>query len=93
MIDPSTFFQHGRVPCKKCGQMNDLGSSAALYHADLSTPCAHCGFRFLEHLDRQMQTLMEMTARDPEWVRLIRKGRIDVLKQRLDELVPPIEDQ
>jgi len=88
MVDPSTFFQHGRVPCKKCGQMNDFGSSEALYHADLATPCAHCGFRFLEHSDRQMQKLMEMASKDPEWRELLRRGRNDVIKQRLDELVP-----
>ena len=65
MIDPSTFFQHGRVPCKKCGQMNDLWSSAALYHADLSTRCAHCGFRFLEHLDRQVRHLLHQWGLSP----------------------------
>ena len=93
MVDPSTFFQHGRVPCKKCGRMNEFGSSEALYFASLSTPCAHCGFRFLEHKDRQMQKMMEMTDRDPEWRELLRKGRMDVIKQRLDELVPLPEDQ
>jgi DNA-directed RNA polymerase subunit RPC12/RpoP len=88
MVDPSTFFQNGRVPCQKCGKVNDFGSSEALYHADLSTPCAHCGFRFLEHMDRQMKKLMEMTSKDPEWVELLRSGRNDVIKHRLDELVP-----
>ena len=93
MVDPSTFFEHGRVPCKKCGKMNDFGSSAALYYADLSTPCVHCGFRFLEHMDRQMRKLMEMVARDPEWGQLLRSGRMDVIKQRLEELVPLPEDK
>jgi hypothetical protein len=88
MVDPSTFFQNGRVPCQKCGQVNDSGSSEALYHADLSTPCAHCGFRFLEHMHRQMQKLMEMAGKDSEWGELLRSGRNDVIKQRLDELVP-----
>jgi hypothetical protein len=88
MVDPSQFFQHGRVPCKKCGQINDLGSSAALYHASLATPCVHCGFLFLDHIDRQMKELVEMTAKDPEWGELLRSGRLDVIKQRLDELVP-----
>lgn len=92
MVDPSTFFQHGRVPCKKCGRMNDLGSSEALYFASLSTSCVYCGFRFLEHMDRQMQKMMEITAKDPEWRELLRKGRMDVIKQRLDELVPLPED-
>jgi hypothetical protein len=92
MVDPSKFFKHGRVPCKKCGHVNDFGSSEALYHADLSTPCAHCGFRFLEHIDRQMTKLMEMTAKDPEWGELLRSGRNDVIKQRLDELVPLPKD-
>ena len=82
MVDPSTFFKHGGVPCKKCGQVNDFGSSKALYDADLSTPCTHCGFRFLEHMDRQMQKLMEMTAIDPEWGELLRNGRNDVYLTR-----------
>jgi hypothetical protein len=93
VVDPSKFFKHGRMPCKKCGQVNDFGSSEALYHADLSTPCAHCGFRFLEHMNRQMQKLMEMTGKDPEWGKLLRSGRNDVIKQRLDELVPLPKDK
>jgi DNA-directed RNA polymerase subunit RPC12/RpoP len=92
MVDPSTFFRHGRVPCKRCGKENDFGSSEALYHANLSTPCAHCGFRFLEHMDRQMKKLMEMAGKDPEWGDLLRSGRTDVIKQRLDELTPLPED-
>jgi hypothetical protein len=88
MVDPSKFFKHGRVPCRKCGQINDLGSSEALYHASLATPCIHCGFLFLDHMDRQMKKLMEMTAKDPKWGELLRSGRLDVIKQRLDELVP-----
>jgi DNA-directed RNA polymerase subunit RPC12/RpoP len=88
MVDPSTFFKHARILCQKCGQVNDFGSSEALYHADLSTPCAHCGFRFLEHMDRLMQKLVEMTAKDPEWGELLRTGRNDIIKQRLDDLVP-----
>jgi hypothetical protein len=93
MVDPSMFFQHARVPCRKCGQINDFGSSEALYYADLSTPCVHCGFRFLEHADRQMRTLMEMAAKDPEWSELLRRGRTDIIKRRLDELVPLPEDK
>ena len=88
MVSPSKFFEHGRVPCPKCGQVNDLGSGEALYHASLATPCAHCGFLFLDHIDRQMKKLMEMTAKDPEWGELLRSGRTDVIKRRLDELVP-----
>ena len=92
MVDPSKFFKHGRVPCRKCGQINDLGSSEALSDASLATPCLHCGFLFLDHLDRQMKKLMEMTAKDPEWGELLRSGRLDVIKQRLDELVPLPEE-
>jgi hypothetical protein len=88
MVNPSNFFEHGRVPCRKCGQINDLGSSEALSDASLATPCLHCGFLFLDHLDRQLKKLMEMTAKDPEWGELLRSGRLEVIKQRLDELVP-----
>ncbi len=93
MADPGTFFRNGRVPCQKCGQVNDFGSSEALDHADISTPCAHCRFRFLEHVDRQMKKPMEMTAKDPEWGELLRGGRNDVIKHRLDELVPLPKDK
>ena len=40
-----------------------------------------------------MQKMMEMTARDPVWRKLLREGRMDVIKQRLDELVPIPDDQ
>jgi hypothetical protein len=92
MVNPSKFFRHGRVPCPKCGRINDLGSSEALYHASLATPCVHCGFLFLDHIDRQMKKLTEMTAKDPEWGELLRSGRTDVIKERLDELVPLPKD-
>jgi hypothetical protein len=88
MVDPSEFFKHGRVPCPKCGQINDLGSSEAPYRASLATPYIHSGFLFLDHIDRQMKKLREMTAKHPEWGELMRSGRNDVIKQRLDELVP-----
>jgi len=78
MVDPNKFFKHGRVPYKKC---------------DLSSPCTHCGFRFLEYMDRQMKKLMEMTAKDPEWGELLRSGRNSAIKQRLDELVPLPKDR
>jgi hypothetical protein len=92
MVDPSKFFKHGRATCPKCGQINDLGSSEALYDASLATPCIHCGFLFLDHIDRQMKKLIEMTAKDPQWGELLRSGRLDVIKQRLDELVPLPEE-
>jgi hypothetical protein len=93
MIDPSTDFQNVRVACKKCGRMNDFESSEAFYYAELSTPCAHCGFRFLEHSNRQMQKMMEMGAKDPQWREWLRTGRNDLIKQRLDELVLLPEDK
>jgi DNA-directed RNA polymerase subunit RPC12/RpoP len=92
MIDPSTMFSDVRVTCKKCGKINDFGSSEALFYADLSTPCAHCGFRFLEHMDRQMRKMMEMGAKDSQWREWVRTGRNDLIKRRLDELVPMPED-
>ena len=35
----------------------------------------------------------EMTAKDPEWGELLRSGRNDAIKQRLDELVPLPKDK
>lgn len=87
-VDPTEFFKDSRVVCKRCGYCNDFGSSEALYCADLLTPCVHCGFRFLEHSDRQMRKLMEMAERDPQWRKLLRSGSLDVIKQRLDQLIP-----
>jgi hypothetical protein len=40
-----------------------------------------------------MKKLMEMTAKDPEWGALIRSGRNDVIKQRLDEREPLPKDK
>jgi hypothetical protein len=44
-------------------------------------------------MDRQLKKLMEMTATDPEWGELLRSGRHDVIKRRLDELVPLPKDE
>ena len=38
-----------------------------------------------------MAKMMEMLEIDPEWIALIRAGRNEEVKRRLDELVP-IED-
>ena len=93
MVDPAKFFRDGKVPCQRCGRLNDFGSSQALYHANIATPCVYCGFRFLQHKDQQMQKLMEMTTKDPEWREMLKNGPIDVLKQRLDALVPIPTDE
>jgi DNA-directed RNA polymerase subunit RPC12/RpoP len=91
MVDPSKFFESGQTTCDRCGQVNDLGSSEAMYWADDSRRCAHCGFRFIRHKLRQMAKMRELLEGDPEWAALLRSGRYAESKRRLDELVP-IED-
>lgn len=94
MIDPAELFVNGgRIPCKRCGRLNDFGSSQALFHADLTTPCVYCGFRFLKYLDLQMQKLMEVADKDPEWRKMLQSGPTDLIKQRLDQLVPIPDDK
>jgi hypothetical protein len=34
IVDPSTLFESGKTTCDRCGQVNDLGASEALYRAD-----------------------------------------------------------
>jgi DNA-directed RNA polymerase subunit RPC12/RpoP len=92
MVDPSKFFESGQTACARCGQVNDLGSSEALYWADDSRRCEHCGFLFIRHKNRQMAKTMEMLKTDPEWTDLIRAGRIEEVKRRLDKLVPLEEE-
>lgn len=92
MVDPSKFFESGQTTCDRCGQMNDLGSSEALYWANDSERCKHCGFLFIRHKNRQMATIREMLKTDPELVDLIRAGHNEEVKRRLDQLVP-IEEE
>ena len=92
MVDPSKFFQSGQTTCQRCGQVNDLGSSEALYLADDSKRCEHCGFLFIRHKSRQMARMLEMLKTNPEWVDLVHAGRNEEIKRRLDELVP-IDDE
>ena len=92
MADPSKFFESGKVPCARCGKVNDLGSSELLYHADGSKRCVHCGFLFIRHLIRQMAKMREVLENDPEWGALIRAGRLAEVKRRLDDLVPVEEE-
>ena len=92
MVDPSKFFESGQTTCAQCGQVNDLGSSEALYWADDSKRCKHCGFLFIRHKNRQMAKTLELLKTDPEWGDLIRTGRNEEIKRRLDELVP-IDDE
>jgi DNA-directed RNA polymerase subunit RPC12/RpoP len=88
MVDPSRFFESSEVPCARCGKVNDLGSSERLYHADGSTRCVHCGFLFIRHSLRQMAKMQEMIQNDPEFVALIRAGRMAEVKRRLNDLIP-----
>jgi DNA-directed RNA polymerase subunit RPC12/RpoP len=88
MVDPSTFFESSKVPCARCGKVNDLGSSERLYHADGSTRCLHCGFLFIRHTLRQMAKMKELLQNDPDFAALIRAGRVAEVKRRLDNLVP-----
>ena len=93
MVDPSKFFESGQTTSARCGQVNDLGSSEALYWADESKRCEHCGFLFIRHKNRQMAKLMEMLKANPEWVDLVRSGRNEEVKRRLDVLVPIEKDK
>ena len=88
MADPSTFFESSKVPCARCGKVNDFGSSESLYFADKSKRCVHCGFLFIRHMFRQMAKMTEMIENDPEFAALIHSGRTAEAKRRLDDLVP-----
>lgn len=68
--------------------MNNFGSSEALFHADQSQRCSHCGFLFVAHMLQQMDKVLEMTATSPEWVGRFEKEDWDWIKARLDALVP-----
>lgn len=93
MTDPAMFFKHGKMACLRCGGVNDLGSSEALYFADDTTRCAHCGFRFIRHVLRQMAALQTVLESDPECANLLRAGRTEEIKKRLSELVPPEDEE
>lgn len=86
--DPSTFFDSGKVTCQRCGKVNDLGSSEALYWADESTQCKHCGFLFIRHQFKMMDKTIEIMKTDPELAKLVSEGRYEEIKRRLNELVP-----
>ena len=88
MADPSTIFESSKVPCARCGKVNDLGSSELLYFADGSKRCVHCGFLFIRHMLRRMAKMRELIENDPEFAALIRAVRIAEINRRLDELVP-----
>lgn len=92
MLNPSEFFENGRVKCPRCGQVNDLGSSEALYYAHESQRCNHCGFLFIRHINRQMNKVMELLKNDPKWVKLLQAGDINEIKHRMNKLVL-IEDE
>ncbi|MCK4293149.1 MAG: hypothetical protein KAY65_08115 [Planctomycetes bacterium] len=92
MLNPSEFFENGRVKCPRCGQVNDLGSSEALYYADESQRCNHCGFLLIRHINRQMNKVMELLKNDPKWVKLLQAGDINEIKRRMNKFVP-IEDE
>jgi hypothetical protein len=92
-VDPAGFFASGRALCKRCGQVNDLGSGEALYRADDSTRCVHCGFHFIRHLNRQLAKMRELCDSDTEWGRLIQEGRNEEAGRRLDVLVPPEDEE
>ena len=92
MVNPSKFFENGRVGCPRCGQVNDLGSSEALFHADESQQCENCGFLFIRHINRQMSKMMGLLKSDPEWVKLLKNGDMKEIKRRMNELVPVEED-
>jgi hypothetical protein len=88
MVVVSDILGSGQVVCRKCGNLNDFGSGESLFHAELHTTCSQCGFRFLEHIERQMFKLLEMMEMSPEWNEWFRNGRNDVIRERLNELVP-----
>lgn len=91
-VGPASIFKDGLVGCRRCGQMNDLGSGEALYRADDSTRCAHCGFLFIRHAGRELAMLTELLKTDPEWMDLARRGQVVEMRRRLEKLVPISEE-
>jgi hypothetical protein len=87
-VSPATFFASAKLPCPRCGQENDFGSSEQLYFADSSRRCVHCGFPLIAHLLRKIEKMREKLDSDPAWRALLRAGRYKEMRRRLDALVP-----
>ena len=85
LADGNSSSNAGGMVCLIVGGLIVL--SIVMAFLDKPIRCARCGFRFLEYADR-LRKLVEMVAKDPEWGELLRSGRIDVVKQRLDDVNP-----
>lgn len=91
MIDSSRFFESSQHECQRCGTANELGSSEALFHADATRQCSHCGYRLVAHTLRMMAKTMEMFTTSPEWVQRFHDEDWEWMKEQMEVLVP-IED-
>ncbi|MEK7439396.1 MAG: hypothetical protein AABZ78_01240 [Chloroflexota bacterium] len=73
------------ITCPKCGHKHSFVSLAALDKVPPSTPCAGCGFLFLQHLANKMKSILTLLKSDSKAVTLLRDGKIEDFEKYLKE--------
>jgi hypothetical protein len=82
----------GRIPdgtvvvtCPKCGHKHSFVSFKALDKIPTSTPCAGCGFLFLQYLASKMEATQTLLRSDAKAVTLLRNGKVEEFAKYLKE--------
>ena len=73
------------VSCLKCGHKHSFASVTALDKMPTSTPCAGCGFLFLQYLANKLDATMTLLKSDSKAVELLRDGKLEDFEKYLKE--------
>ena len=73
------------VTCPKCGHKHSYISMKALDKTPKSTPCARCGFLFLQYLANKLDATLTLLKSDPKAIALLRDGTVEDFDKYLKE--------
>jgi hypothetical protein len=65
------------VRCLACGHEHSFPSLDALESTSRSTPCARCGFLYINHMAQKMDAMLLLLDSDPHAGELLRAGDMD----------------
>jgi hypothetical protein len=73
------------VNCRACGHRHSYPSVEALEQTPLGTPCAQCGFLYLQYVAEKMDATMLLLETDAHAAALLQAGDVTAFARYLEE--------
>jgi hypothetical protein len=73
------------ISCHRCGHRHEYPSVEALDQTPSWTPCAQCGFFYLQYLKQKLDATLLLVASDPHAAALLQAGEVAAFARYLEE--------